>query len=205
VDYPITLDRDDNGTWLVSFPDFPEAHTFGRDVPDALAHARDALATILDASIKDKRPIPPPSATRSRYSVRLPALMAAKIGLYEAMRTAGVGKAELARRLECHLPQIDRLLALTHGSQLAHLEAAVQVLGKRLDVAVQDVTAPARAAAPARSTLDEQVHRLSPARRRKIAALIALELTRQDHRGANGQSVRRSRAKGIVRRPRTAA
>jgi antitoxin HicB len=197
VDYPITLDQDDNGTQLVSFPDFPEAHSFGRDIPDALAHARDALATILDAFIKDKQPIPPPSPSRSRYHVRLPALMEVKIGLYEAMRTAGVGKAELARRLECHLPQIDRLLALTHGSQLAHLEAAVQAVGKRLDVVVQDVTAPPRAAAPARSTLDEQMQRLSPARRRKIAALIALELTRQDRRRARGIGVRR--------RPRPAA
>jgi hypothetical protein len=35
-----------------------------------------------------------------------------------------VGKAELARRLDCHLPQIDRLLAMTHGSQFEQLEAA---------------------------------------------------------------------------------
>ena len=29
--YPIKLKRDTNDTLLVSFPDFPEAHTWGED------------------------------------------------------------------------------------------------------------------------------------------------------------------------------
>src|SRR5262245_43037678 len=32
VDYPVVLEKDDNETILVSFPDFPEVHTFGTDV-----------------------------------------------------------------------------------------------------------------------------------------------------------------------------
>jgi antitoxin HicB len=35
MEYPVTLERDDNGTILVSFPDLPEAHTFGEDESDA--------------------------------------------------------------------------------------------------------------------------------------------------------------------------
>ena len=62
VDYPIILTRDDNGTVLVDFVDFPEAHTFGASEAEALARARDALATVIDAYIKDKREIPLPSA-----------------------------------------------------------------------------------------------------------------------------------------------
>ena len=45
MDYPVTLERDDTGTILVSFPDLPEAHTFGEDESDALERAKDALAT----------------------------------------------------------------------------------------------------------------------------------------------------------------
>ena len=52
---PVTLERDDNGTILVSFPDLPEAHTFGADESDALERAKDALATVIDAYIKDRR------------------------------------------------------------------------------------------------------------------------------------------------------
>jgi len=44
MDYPVKLKRDDNDTILVSFPDFPEAHTYGDDEGDALERAKDALA-----------------------------------------------------------------------------------------------------------------------------------------------------------------
>jgi antitoxin HicB len=62
LDYRVTLDNDDNGTILVSFPDFPEAHTFGDTKAEALTRARDARAMVIDAYIKDRRPMPAPSA-----------------------------------------------------------------------------------------------------------------------------------------------
>lgn len=144
MDYPITLERDDNETLLVSFPDFPEAHTFGKDEADAIDHARDALATVIDAYIKDKRDIPLPSAKITRCRVTMPALVAAKVRLYETMRASKVGKAELARRLDWHLPQVDRLLEMTHASQLGQVEAAFHVLGKRLIVGIEDTPSVSR-------------------------------------------------------------
>ena len=57
-------------------------------------------------------------------------------GPLPAMRTAGIGKAELARRLNCHLPQVDRLLDLRHASRLDQLEAAFRALGKQLSIEV---------------------------------------------------------------------
>ncbi len=50
------------------------------------------------------------------------------------MRSRRVGKAELARRLNCHLPQVDRLLDLMHSSRLDQLEAAFHALGKQLSI-----------------------------------------------------------------------
>src|SRR4051794_1296612 len=79
MEYPITLARDTNGTVLVSFVDFPEAHTFGEDVPDALRRAPDALATVIDAYIKDRRDLPLPSTVVTQYRVRVPALIEAKM------------------------------------------------------------------------------------------------------------------------------
>lgn len=38
-------------------------------------------------------------------------------------------------------PQVDRLLAMTHGSKLKQIEAAFRALGKRLVVGVEDVAA----------------------------------------------------------------
>ena len=97
MDYPVTLTPDDNGTVLVTFPDVDGAVTFGDTIAEALARAPDALATILEAYIKDRRPIPPPSTRRTKHRVAVPALIEAKIRLYEAMRVAKVGKAELGR------------------------------------------------------------------------------------------------------------
>jgi antitoxin HicB len=140
--YPVKLEPDDNDTILVSFPDVPQAHTFGEGQQDALAHAVDALESALSMLIDDRKDIPLPSAVRrGQRSVTLPPMSAAKVALYRAMREAGVGKAELACRLGWHLPQVDRVLDLLHASKLEQIELALQALGKRLVVEVRDAAA----------------------------------------------------------------
>ena len=135
--YPVKLERDEHGAIMVSFPDVPGAITFGEDEQEALARAVDALETMFMGIIADREPIPAPSRLkRGQRSLRVPALTEAKLNLYQTMRSARVGKAELARRLNCHLPQVDRLLDLGHASRLDRLEAAFRVLGKRLNIVV---------------------------------------------------------------------
>ncbi len=136
--YPVKLERDTNGTILVSFPDVPEAHTFGADRDEALARATDALETALMGYMKDRQPIPKPSPIRRGPHVVLPALTEAKLALYSAMRAGRIRKTELARRLNCHLPQVDRLLDLRHASRLDQLEAAFRAIGKQLSVQILD-------------------------------------------------------------------
>jgi antitoxin HicB len=136
--YRVTLERE-KGLVNVYFPDVPGAQTFGDDEQEALARAVDALETMFMGLIEYRKDIPRPRAPkRGEKTVTLPALTVAKLELYQAMRAAGVGKAELARRLNCHLPQIDRLLDLSHGSRLDQLEQAFAALGKRLEVAIQN-------------------------------------------------------------------
>lgn len=142
VRYPVVLAPDDNGTVMVTFPDFPEAQTFGENEVEALAHASDALATIVDGYIRARRPLPAPSAT-SGHTVELSALMSAKVELYNAMQALGVTKSDLGRRLHWHPPQVDRLLNLTHSSQVDQLDAAVKALGGRLSVRIDGIP-PAR-------------------------------------------------------------
>jgi antitoxin HicB len=136
--YPVKLERDTNGTILVSFPDVAEAHTYGEDREEALARAGDALETALLGYMEDRLPIPKPSAAKRGPYVVLPALTEAKLGLYAAMRAGRVSKAELGRRLQRHGPQVDRLLDLRHSSRLEQLEAAFRVLGKQLPVEILD-------------------------------------------------------------------
>jgi antitoxin HicB len=134
--YPVTIEPDDNGALLVSFVDIPEAHTFADDEDEIATRATDCALTALEGYMKDRRPIPTPSRELTGRAVELPPLAVAKIELYEAMRNAGVRKAELARRLRWHMPQVDRLLSLRHGSRLERLEAALAVLDHRLEMRV---------------------------------------------------------------------
>jgi antitoxin HicB len=137
--YPVTLTKDDNGTVLATFRDVPEAVSFGDTPEEALSNATNALLTAFDSLIKDRRDIPAPSPIGSGPYVTVPALDAAKIALYRAMREAKVNKAELGRRLHWHLPQVDRVLKIRHGSQLEQLEAAFAAVGKRLVVDTDDL------------------------------------------------------------------
>ena len=165
LQYPVVLESDDNDTVLVSFPDVPEAHTFGEDEADALTHAVDALLTAFGARIADREDIPHPSPLRKGMrTVGLPTLAAIKILLYRAMRAARVSKSELARRLDVHLPQIDRLIDLRHQSRFDQIVEAFHAFDRDLVFEVTPLSAaparvgrassrkPARRQAPTAST-----------------------------------------------------
>jgi antitoxin HicB len=131
-DYPVILTPDD-GTVLVTFVDVPEAISFGVNAADALLQAVDALETALSFYVNARKPLPIPSRPkRGQKLVRPSALECAKLGVYQAMTEQGMRKAELARRLGWHVPQVDRLFDLRHASKFEQLETAAAVLGKRL-------------------------------------------------------------------------
>jgi antitoxin HicB len=129
--YTIRLEEDD-GTLLVTSPDFPELTTFGENHDEALGRAVDALEEAVAARIHDRRDIPMPSP--GEITVQLPALTAVKVLLYQGMRDENIGKAELARRLGWHLPQVDRVLNVNHHSRLDRMEAALRAIGLRIEV-----------------------------------------------------------------------
>ena len=134
--YPIEL-ADDNGTLLVTSPDFPELTTFGEDRDEAIARAVDAIEEAIAARIARRDDIPSPS--KGRLCATLPTLTAAKVLLHQHMRAQGVSKAELARRLGWHLPQVDRVLNVNHRSRLDRIDAALSACGCRLTVEVAQV------------------------------------------------------------------
>ena len=113
-------------------------HTYGANREEALARAVDALETMFMGIIADREDIPFPSLAKGRSFVELPALTEAKLLLYRTMRSLGIGKAELARRLGWHMPQVDRLLDLRHASRLDQLEQAFLILGRQLTIQVHE-------------------------------------------------------------------
>lgn len=137
LNYPITLTPDSNGTYLVGFPDFPEANSVGDDKEDALRNAVDALETALSIYFDDRRPVPMPSAGDTGDAVvALPALETAKVLLWNEMFAQNLRKADLARMLNVHAPQVDRLFDLGHSSKIEFVEQAAKALGKSLNVSL---------------------------------------------------------------------
>ena len=135
--WPAELARYDDGSILVTFPDVPEALTEGETETEAMVQAQDCLVAALAGYIGARRAIPRPSPARGRTTVPLPALIAAKIALYGAMRAQGVGNTALAARLGLSEGAVRRLIDLDHRSHIGQVEAALQTLGQRLLVAAQ--------------------------------------------------------------------
>ena len=142
--YPIKLENDD-GTILATSVDFPELTTFGDDREEAVARAVHALEETIAARIHDRKDIPPPS--RGQTHAVLPTLTSVKVLLYQGMREQGVSKAELARRLGWHMPQVDRVLDIEHRSRLDQMDAALGAIGRRLSVAAAAAPYPAASGA----------------------------------------------------------
>ncbi len=136
--YRVTLE-DDEGTVLVKSPDFPELITFGEDQSDALAYAIGAFSEAIGARIAHHEPIPEPSRGKaSDPRVTLPSNIALKARLYQSLLDSGIKKAELARRLNLHRQEIDRLFDINHVTNINKIEAAFAVLGKSLRFEVEE-------------------------------------------------------------------
>ncbi len=149
LSYPIALE-DDDASVMATCPDFPELTTFGDDRDEARARAVDALEEAIAARIHSGQDIPSPSAGEIRITV--PTLTAIKVMLYQGMREQAIGKAELARRLGWHLPQVDRVLDIRHRSRLDRMDAALGAIGCRLEVRARDDASVAALSASARAT-----------------------------------------------------
>ena len=135
--WPADLQRQEDGSILVSFPDIPEALTEGATEAEALVEAQDCVIAALGGYVESRHPIPAPSPVRGRTSVALPVLVAAKIALYGAMHEQGIGNTALAERLGLSEGAVRRLIDLDHRSHIGQVETALHALGQRLTVATR--------------------------------------------------------------------
>jgi antitoxin HicB len=138
--YAATLTPDDeDGGFVVTFRDIPEAITHGRTTDEALRNAADALTIALDGYVEAGWAFPKPSSTRAgEHLVTLPALVAAKLELYRRMCETGTTRVALAQMLGVDERAVRRLLAYKHRSHIGQIEAALAKLGKRLEISVRD-------------------------------------------------------------------
>ena len=139
IRYRVKLTPDDNDTFLVTSPDFPDVITFGETREKALHYAVGAFREIIAARIHYKEPIPEPSRIRAKDDfITLPLQTEMKIRLYQSLNESGIKKADLARKLNLHRQEIDRLLDSKQATSIGKLEAAFAALGKTLTMQVTD-------------------------------------------------------------------
>src|SRR5580765_6982452 len=97
--WPVDLIPAEEGGFIVNFPDMPNGWSQGEDRAEALVQAEDLIEEIVLGRMAYGEDVPLPSAAKGRPTVALPALTAAKLEAYRAMRAAGLNKKQLAERL----------------------------------------------------------------------------------------------------------
>lgn len=129
--YPVQIEPDGD-TFLATSPDFPELTTFGETREEALSYAGAAIEEAIAARIAESEDIPPPS--KGYECVTLPTMIALKAALYQNMRKQNVNKGDLAERIGCRVPAVDKLLSLDHSTSFDRMDAAFKALNCRISV-----------------------------------------------------------------------
>ncbi len=129
--YPVLLTEDpDDGGYVVTCRDIPEAITQGDTVAEALADAADALDEALCGRINHGRDIPVPSAKQAGERwVPVPVITALKAAAYIKFRASGQTKVAIAEALDLKESEVRRILDPRHGTKAATLERFIRSLG----------------------------------------------------------------------------
>ena len=61
-------------------------------------------------------------------------LVQAKLAVYATMLERNIRKADIARRLGWHMPQVDRVLDLEHASKMPQIEQVAASLGIHMEI-----------------------------------------------------------------------
>ena len=139
INYHAEVERDPDGRYVVTFPDFGWGATDGATQDEALAEAKDLLRELLATTIREGEGLPAPSRCGERRPLVVPPVqIALKSALYEAYRQAGISQRQLARELGVAEGAVRRMLNPDHPTKAETIERALRHLGKRVTVTVVD-------------------------------------------------------------------
>lgn len=105
--YSALLEPEPEGGFTVTFPEIGFGATYGATWDEALRQAEDMLEEAVLGLVAHGEEVPEPASKVKatvgddslRAPIALPALSAAKLEVYRAMRQAGLDEAQLAQRL----------------------------------------------------------------------------------------------------------
>ena len=138
--YPAQFIPAEEGGFVVTFRDLPEAITQGDTEEEAYEMAADVLLSTMDFYFEDMRPVPLPSPVRDDDKlVELPTSVFAKVLLLNEMLAQNVSNAELARRLGTRPQDVQRIVNLQHSTKIDTIATALHQLGKQLNISIQSM------------------------------------------------------------------
>ena len=127
--------EEDRDAYVVTFPDVYGATTGGWSWDEAVTLAEDALAAALAMYVKSRKGIPAPSPlVDGQVLIPVPAIVAAKLALYTALREQGISNVALADRLGLTENAVRRLIDPDHRSHINQVEKALRAVGHALVV-----------------------------------------------------------------------
>ncbi|MEN0039856.1 MAG: type II toxin-antitoxin system HicB family antitoxin [Pseudomonadota bacterium] len=125
--YPVHLEAMNEGGFLATFPDVPEAIASGDTREAAMHEARKALGIALRGALADGEALPPASDGTPRLAVLVADGL--KLSVIAAFASAGLSQVELAKRIGRDGKEVRRILDASHHTKPAALEDALAAMG----------------------------------------------------------------------------
>jgi antitoxin HicB len=145
--FPARVKKGEDGFWLVTFRDVPEAGTDDRKLEVAVLEAADALTAALAGYLKDGRTMPSASKPRAgEVLIHAEPSFTAKVALRELMAEKQLSNVAFGKLLGLNEKEVRRMIDPDYPTKLDRLDAALRKLGHRVIVEVQPVAPSTRAA-----------------------------------------------------------
>lgn len=136
--YPVKFMPNDEGGFIGTFRDIPEAITEVWPEDNFIEIATDALITAIDFYLEDNRKLPEPSQPlEDEVLVEVPSSVMVKVLLLNSMVESNLRPADLARKMNKRPQEVTRILNLKHNTKIDTLAQAFSAMGKNLAFSVE--------------------------------------------------------------------
>jgi antitoxin HicB len=132
INYRCKIEKQTDGRFLVTFPDFEEAFTEGETFEEALFNAEEVLTLTLEGRMEEGMPNPLPSLSAQKDEELVFPSPRVQAALLVKFSRGQYTLADLARTLETSWPSVARLEDPHHWSSLKQLSKTATALGQKL-------------------------------------------------------------------------
>ena len=136
--YPAAITQDEDGRFVITFPDFGWGATDGATLDEALDESMDLLRELISATIREGAALPKPSKCGAAQQLVIPPVQTAlQAALHEAFLQAGISQRRFAKDLAVAESEVRRILSPEHPTKASTLENALRHLHRRVTVSIE--------------------------------------------------------------------